>query len=85
MELNFNQCLILWFLIFIAGLILCRCLMAVVNRAFLVVDYAKEQLYPGGKGASKSFGVKEFAGSVLQSLAPGIASSIQNFFGVKSK
>ena len=49
MNLDFNACLLLLALWFVLSLGIVRCFLAVVNRGFLLVDYARERLYPEGK------------------------------------
>jgi len=85
MELDFNQCVGLLIIGFIMGLVLVRCLLAVVNRGFLLVDYAQEKLYPGGKKGGGGFGMKDLVGGVFQSIMPAIAQKAQEFLGVKPK
>ena len=82
MELNFNQCLTLLIIGFVFALVCVRCLIAVVNRGFLLVDYAKEELYPGGKGSSNKFGLKDFAGQIMQAVMPAVQQKAMEFFGV---
>ena len=84
MDLNFEQCTILLGLGFIVTLVCIRALMSVVNRAFLVVDYAKAQLteiIPGaGKGGK--FGLMDIIGSLWQAAAPGIQAKLTEALGV---
>lgn len=52
MTLNFNQCLILWALVFFACLVVCRCLIGVANRFLLGIDRARELM--GGAAGKKT-------------------------------
>lgn len=77
MTLNFNQCLILWALVFVAALIVCRCLLGVVNRLFLVIKTAKEQLL--GEGASgKKTGPMDLIMEVARPLAGALGAKLKN-------
>ena len=83
-ELDFGQCTILLGLGFIVALICIRCLMAVVNRAFLVIDYAKAELseiIPGAGGSGK-FTIKDFIGGMMQSILPAAQAKLQGWLGV---
>ena len=60
--LDFNQILYLLIIWFAFSLFLVRCLLAVVNRGFRLVDYAQEKLYPGGKPP----GAKSGLGGIIQ-------------------
>lgn len=87
MDLNFNACLTLLIIGFIFALILARCLMAVVNRGFLLVDYAKIQfadIIPGGKSGGK-FGVQDLIGAVAQAAMPAVEAKVQAWLGVAPK
>jgi len=82
MDLNFGQCLTLLIIGFIFALIVTRCLLAVVNRGFLLVDYAKKELMPGGASGGK-FGVNDLIGAVGQAVLPAIVQKIQGALGVQ--
>lgn len=79
MYLNYDQCLTLLVIIFVLALVVVRALMAVVNRAFLVIDYAKSQLMGKGKGGGKFNVIQEIFGM----FKPQIMQGVQNFLGGK--
>jgi len=83
--LDFNACLSLLIIGFIFALIFARCLMAVVNRGFLLVDYAQEKLYPGGKKQGGKFGLMDMAGAVFEAAKPGIQDWVKGAMGTKRK
>lgn len=85
MDLDFNACLILLGLWFIMSLIIVRCFLAVVNRGFLLVDYAQEKLYPGGKKTGGAFGVKDLVGMAAEIGMPLLKQKVQNAMGVAPK
>ena len=84
MDLDFNACLTLLFIAFTMALITVRCLLAVVNRGFLLVDYAKAQLY-GSDSKSGSFGMKDLVGGIAQAVMPALKQKAMEFVGVKPK
>jgi len=69
MELNFNQCLTLLIIGFIFALIICRCLLAVVNRGFYLVDYAKEQIYGKKGGKTGKFNLIQEGIEIIKPIA----------------
>ena len=83
LDLNFNQCLVLLVLLFIFMLIIARCFMAVVNRGFLLVDYANKKLF--GKNKNKGGGgmIKELMGGLVQEFMPEIKEAAKGFLGMK--
>lgn len=85
LDLDYNACLTMLVLGFIFALICVRALMAVVNRAFLVVDYAKEQIYGKEGGQGGSFGMKDMVGGILKAVAPAIQEKAKEWLGVKPK
>lgn len=78
MDLNFNQCLILWALVFIAALVVVRALMAVVNRLFLVIKTAREQLLGGGPGAGGKVGPMDLIMEVARPIAGAVGQKIRD-------
>ncbi len=78
-KLDFNACLTLMIIGFGLTLIAIRCLMAVANRGFLIVDYAKKQLYGDEKGKGGAFGVKDLMGTIMQAIGPTIAEKAKEF------
>lgn len=79
LDLDFGQCLTLLIIGFIFALIAVRCLLAVVNRGYSVIDYAKEQLY--GKSGGQKTGLKDVivetvVKPVMQGLAPKIIEGL---------
>ena len=85
LDLNFNQCLTLLIIAFVMGLVIVRCLMAVVNRAFLVVDYAQEKLFGKDSKGGGSFGMKDLLGGIAKSVMPALQAKAQEFMGMKPK
>ena len=85
MDLDFNACLTLLIIGFIFSLIFARCLMAVVNRGFLLVDYAKEQIYPGDKTGTGKFGLQDLVAGLGQAVLPAAQVKLQEWLGVKPK
>ena len=84
MALNGDQCLVLLIIGFIFALIFARALMAVVNRGFLLVNYAKAELseiIPGAKGGGK-FGVQDLVGGLMQAVMPALQAKFQGWLGV---
>lgn len=84
-ELDFGQCTILLGLGFIVAIVCIRCLMAVVNRAFLVIDYAKAELseiIPGAKGGTGKFGLQDLIGGLFQAALPAAQAKLQAWLGV---
>lgn len=77
MDLNFNQCLILWALVFIAALIVVRACMAVVNRLFLVIKTAREQLLGGQPGAGGKIGPMDLIMEVARPVAGALGEKIK--------
>jgi len=59
--------------------------MAVVNRGFLLVDYAYEKLYPAGKKEGGKFGLMDMAGFAFEAAKPAIGDWIKNTTGTKSR
>ena len=64
---------------FVFSLIISRCLLAVVNRAFLVIDYAKAELLGKGKAGGKFNMLQEIFGM----FKPQIIQGVQGFLGGK--
>lgn len=84
LDLNFNACLTLLIIGFVFALIFGRVLMAVVNRGFLLVDYAKAELYPGGKMGAPT-GLGGIIGGLFEMAKPMIQAKMQEWAGVKPK
>lgn len=85
MDLDFTGYLTLLIIAFILSLIVVRCLMAVVNRGFLLVDYAQEKLYPEGKKPGGKFGLMDMVGFGFDVAKPAIKNAIEGAMGTKPK
>lgn len=85
MDVDFNAYLILLGLWFVGSLIIVRCFLAVVNRCFLLVDYAQEKLYPGGKKQGGKFGVQDLIGMAAEIGMPLLKQKVQGMMGVTPK
>lgn len=82
LDLNFNSCLVLLIFGFVFALIFARALMAVVNRGFLLVDYAKSEIIPGGGQGDGKFGVQDIIGGIVQAVMPAAQAKLQAWLGV---
>jgi hypothetical protein len=78
MDLDFNACLTLLIIGFVFALITVRALLAVVNRGFLLVDYAQEKLYPQGKKPGGKTGLWDIVGGIVQPLLPEIGKAAKS-------
>lgn len=85
MDLDFNACLSLLIIGFVLVLLSLRCLLAIVNRGFLLVDYAQERLYPGGKKQGGKFGVQDLIGMAAEIGMPLLKQKVQGMMGVTPK
>lgn len=83
--LDFFSYLSLLIIAFAFSMIVVRCLIAVVNRGFLLVDYAQEKLYPEGKKPGGKFGIMDMVGFGFEVAKPAIKNAIQGAMGTKPK
>lgn len=82
MDLDFNACFTLLIIGFVFSLLSLRCLLAIVNRGFLLVDYAQEKLY--GKEGKKT-GPLNLMQMGWEVLGPMAKQKAQEWMGVKPK
>jgi hypothetical protein len=55
--------------------------MAVINRGFLLVDYAKKELYPGGGASTGKGGLSGLIDFAIEAAKPWLGSQMKKLTG----